>query len=214
MKSILLAALICSLTLTACVPAAMFGGAVAGAYTASDRRSLAQQVEDKKLDRLVERRIEENFGDTIHVNANAFNGVLLLTGEIPTPELRKSLQDLLKLTPNVKRLVDETKQIPLSSTQWRLNDAAMTTKVKSRLASSEAFHVSHVKVVTEGNDVFLMGRVTQKEADAAIEVARTTNAVNRVVSVFEIMSEEEWVALKAAESAKPNPGERPEMLKK
>ena len=90
----------------------------------------------------------------------------MLTGEIPTPELRKSLEELIRLTPNVKRVVDETKQIPLSSTQRRLNDAAMTTKVKSRLANSEAFHISHIKVVTEGNDVFLMGRVSQKEADA------------------------------------------------
>lgn len=192
MKRTILAALLCSLTLSACVPAVMFGGAVAGAYTASDRRSVSQQIEDKRLDAMVERRIEENFGETIHVNATAFNGVVLLTGEIPTPELRAKLQQLLALTPNVKRFVDETKQIPLSTTQWRLNDAAMTTKVKSRLATSDKFHIAHIKVVSEGNDIYLMGRVSQKEADAAIELARTTNAVNRVVNVFEIMTDEEW----------------------
>ncbi|HET6720725.1 MAG TPA: BON domain-containing protein [Rhodocyclaceae bacterium] len=215
MKKIILAALLSSLTLSACVPAVMFGGAVAGAYAASDRRSVEQQIEDKRLDNLIERRIEENFGETIHVNATAFNGVVLLTGEIPTAELRASFQQLIQLTPNVKRFIDETKQIPLSSTQWRLNDAAMTTKVKSRLANTDAFHISHIKVVTEGNDVYLMGRVSQKEADAAIAIARTTQAVNRVVNAFEIMTEEEWqkeVASKAA--ARANPPERAEAPKK
>lgn len=215
MKKIILAALLSSLTLSACVPAVMFGGAVAGAYAASDRRSVEQQIEDKRLDSLIERRIEENFGESIHVNATAFNGVVLLTGEIPTPELRASFQQLLQLTPNVKRFIDETKQIPLSSTQWRLNDAAMTTKVKSRLANTDAFHIAHIKVVTEGNDVYLMGRVSQKEADAAIAIARTTTAVNRVVNAFEIMTEEEWqkeVVSKAA--AKVSPPERAESPKK
>ncbi len=192
MRKRLLAALLCAMSLSGCVPAVMFGGAVAGAYSASDRRTLSQQINDKKLDALIERRIEENFGETIHVNATAFNGVVLLTGEIPSQELRTSFQQLIQQTPNVKRFIDETKQIPLSSTQWRLNDAAMTTKVKSRLTNSGAFHIAHIKVVTEGNDVYLMGKVSQKEADAAIEIARSTSAVNRVVNAFEIMTEEEW----------------------
>lgn len=191
-RSILTTALLCSLSLSACAPAVIFGGAVAGAYATSDRRSIEQQIDDKKLDALVERRIEENFGDSIHVNATAYNGALLLTGEIPSAELRTKFQQLIALTPGVKRLIDQTKLIPLSSTQWRLNDAAMTAKVKSRLANTDAFHIAHIKVVTEGNDVYLMGRVAQKEADAAIEIARTTAAVNRVVNVFEIMSDEEW----------------------
>ena len=192
MKKILIPVLIGALTLSACAPVVILGGAVAGVYTASERRTVAQQVDDNKLADLVERRITENFGETIHVNANVFNGVLLLTGETPTPELRNAFQQLIKQTPNAKRIVDETKQIPLSTTQWRLNDSAMTTKVKSRLTNTEAFHIAHIKVITEGNDVFLMGKVTQKEAVAAIEIARTTNSVNRVINVFEIMSEEEW----------------------
>ena len=95
MKKTLLVAALISLNLTACVPVVLFGGAVAGAYTASDRRTVSQQLDDKKLDSLVERRIEENFGESLHVNATVFNGVLLLTGEVPTPELRKSLNELI-----------------------------------------------------------------------------------------------------------------------
>lgn len=192
-----------ALALTACAPAVLIGGTAAGVYTANDRRPVARQLDDKKLEALVERRLEENFGEQIHVNATAYENVLLLTGEIPTPELRASFQQLVALTPKVRRLVDETRLSPLSSQQWRLNDSAMTAKVKSRLASSAAFHVAHVKVVTEGNDVFLLGRVSRKEADAAIEIARTTTAVNRVVSVFDVVSEEEL----AAEAASATSGE-------
>ena len=185
-----LALLLAALILNACVPAVMVGGAVAGAYTASDRRTLSQQIDDKKLESMVERRIEENFGETIHVNANAFNGALLLTGETPTAELRTAFQKLIPTFPSTKRIIDETRQVPVSPAQWRLNDAAMTTKVKSRLANTEAFHIAHIKVISEANDIFLMGRVTQTEANAAIDIARTTSGVNRVINVFEITTEE------------------------
>lgn len=192
----LLLALTVPLLLSACMPALLVGGAAAGAYAANDRRAVGRQLDDTKLESLIDRRLNENFGDRIHVNVTAYDGVVLLTGEVPDAEQRKKFSDLVKLTPNARRIVDEVRVAPLSTAQWRLNDTAMTTKVKSRLAQSDDFNIAHVKVVTEANDVYLLGRVTQKEADAAIEIARNTRHVNRVVSVFDIVGED---ALKAAD---------------
>lgn len=186
----LLAALAIALTLTACVPAVVVGGATAGAIVAADRRSIEQQRIDEEIETIVARRLKENFADRINVNGTAYNQTLLLTGEIPTAELKTQVMALIQLTPRVKRTVDETRVTKLSETRWRLNDSAITTAVKTRLGQSGKVEVSAIKVVTEANSVYLLGRVTQTEADGAIEVARNTSGVSRVVNVFEIVSPE------------------------
>jgi osmotically-inducible protein OsmY len=189
-RLLLLAVLLAQLGLSACVPVAVVGGTTAGVMIASDRRSVEQQGRDGEIERIVERRLKENFGDRIHVNANVYDGTLLLTGEIPTPELRLEVDALIKLTPNVRRIVDEIKLQKLSEARWRANDALITANVKTRFGQAGKFDVSLIKVVTESNAVYLMGRVTQKEADDAIEIARESQGVQRVLNVMDVVSAE------------------------
>lgn len=191
-----LAALLAGLTLAACVPVAVVGGATAGVIIASDRRTVEQQGEDGELERIVERRLKENFGERIHVNVNAYDRVLLLTGEVPTPELKAEVDALVKLTPKVRRTVDEIRVQKLSEARWRGNDALVTANVKTRFGQAGQFEVSVIKVVTESNTVFLMGKVTAKEADAAVDIARNTQGVQRVVNVMDVVSEDEIARLK------------------
>ena len=199
-RSTVLALLLAQLGLSACVPVAVVGGATAGAIVAADRRSVEQQGRDADIERLVERRLKENFGERVHVNANVYDGTLLLTGEVPTAELKVEVDALVKLTPNVRRTIDETRIQKLSEARWRANDALITANVKTRFGQSGKFDVSLIKVITESNTVYLMGRVTQKEADEAIEIARASQGVQRVVNVLDVMSAE---AINAGRDARP-----------
>jgi osmotically-inducible protein OsmY len=202
-RLILLALLLAQLGLGACVPVAVVGGTTAGVMIASDRRSVEQQGRDGDIERIVERRLKENFGDRIHVNANVYDGTLLLTGEIPTPELRVEVDALIKLTPNVRRTVDEIRMEKPSEARWRANDALVTANVKTRFGRAGKFDVSLIKVVTEANSVYLMGKVTQKEADDAIEIARESQGVQRVLNVMDVVSAEVIAGLKDAGRATP-----------
>lgn len=195
--------LLAQLALTACVPVAVVGGTTAGVMIASDRRTIDQQGQDNELERLVERRLKENFGERIHVNANAYDRVLLLTGEVPTAELKAELDALLKLTPNVRRLVDEVQIKKPSEARWRANDTLVTANVKTRFGQAGKFEVSVIKVVTEANTVFLMGKVTPREAADAVEIARTTQGVQRVVNVLDVVSEEQIARLKGGNGPTP-----------
>ena len=199
-RSTVLALLLAQLGLSACVPVAVVGGATAGAIVAADRRSVEQQGRDADIERLVERRLKENFGERVHVNANVYDGTLLLTGEVPTAELKVEVDALVKLTPNVRRTIDETRIQKLSEARWRANDALITANVKTRFGQSGKFDVSLIKVITESNTVYLMGRVTQKEADEAIEIARASQGVQRVVNVLDVVSAE---AINAGREARP-----------
>ena len=181
----LLALLGLALQLQGCVEMAVVG-AGATALALDDRRSIGAQTEDKEIDLRGESRIHERFGDRVHINVTAFNRNVLLTGEAPDAETRAQIEKIVREVPNVRGVVNEIQLAGVSSYSARGNDSYLTSKVKARFIDiSGKFSVNHVKVVTESGAVYLLGLVTRKEADAAVEVARTTGGVQKVVRVFE-----------------------------
>lgn len=195
---LLLAALLPGLV--ACVPVALVGGVTAGAMTSADRRSLNQQGVDFEIERRASNRLNENFGERVHVNISVYDQTLLATGEAPTPELLAEVEALLKLTPKLRRLVNEIKVARLSTGPARANDGLITAAVKTRFGQTGAFELSQVKVVTEANSVFLMGKVSKKEAEVAVDTARNTQGVARVVNILDVISDEEIKRLDAVRS--------------
>jgi osmotically-inducible protein OsmY len=113
---------------------------------------------------------------------------VLLTGEAPTEEARKKAEDAIRRIESVREVVNEVRVAGASSLASRGNDALVTSNVKARMVNNGRFSPSHVKVVTEQGTAYLMGLVTPAEADAAVEIARTTSGVSRVVKVFEYIS--------------------------
>ena len=169
------------------------------ACSAMDRRPGDQQSKDSFIQSVVERRLDENFGQKVHVNATVYNQTLLLTGEVPTAELKTEVDALIKVTPNVKRVIDEIKTAKPSETSARLNDATITTNVKALLGKSGQLEISSSKVVTEANTTYLLGIVTQAEADTMIDITRRAQGVSKVVNLLQIVSDAELAKYKTGE---------------
>lgn len=176
--------------LQGCFPVVATGVGV-GAMMAADRRSSGTYVEDEGLEWKVAKRINERFGDQVHINVTAFNRIVLLSGEISTEAGRAALDQIAASVPNVRGVTNEVQVAGVSSLTSRGNDAVVTSKVKARFVDAASFNANQVKVVTEAGTVFLMGLVTHGEADRATEIARTTSGVRKVVRVFEYITEEE-----------------------
>jgi osmotically-inducible protein OsmY len=140
-------------------------------------------------------RIDEKYRDKVHVNVTSYNRMLLLTGEAPSAEIKADIEKLASTVPNVKSISNELAIAGPSSLGGRSNDTYLTSKVKARFVDANKFSANHVKVVTEAGVVFLLGLVTQTEANDAVEIARTTGGVQKVVRVFEIVSPEQARAL-------------------
>jgi len=172
-------------SLAGCVPVLLAGGATAGYMFAEDRRTSGVYVEDQGIEFKASSRIKERFGDQVHINATSFNRVVLLTGEVPSEEVKSGLSEVVKSIENVRSVQNETVVAGASAMSARANDSYTTSKVKSRLVGTKDLSATHVKVVTENNVVYLMGLVTHREADMASEVARGTTGVLKVVRVFE-----------------------------
>jgi osmotically-inducible protein OsmY len=167
-------------TLQGCFPVVVAGAGTA-AVMANDRRTTGAQVEDENIELKISRL---DFGKS-HVNSTSYNGRVLLTGEAYDEALRSSIEQKVRAVASVKDVVNEIQVAGNSSYSARSNDTLVTSNVKTRMVGNSRFNVLHIKVITEAGTVYLMGLVTPEEGDAAVEVARTTSGVNRVVKVFE-----------------------------
>jgi osmotically-inducible protein OsmY len=169
-------------TLPGCAPVVV-AGAGAAAVMASDRRTTGTYIEDENIELKILGR-SHDFGNS-HVNATSFNLRVLLTGEAPDEATRAKIEQIVRSVPSVKDVTNDIQVAGNSSLASRGSDSLITTNVKTRMLNNPKFSVNHIKVVTEAGTVYLMGLVSPEEGDAAVEVARTTSGVVRVVKVFE-----------------------------
>ena len=174
-----------SMLLSGCVPLVIAGAAGGAALVASDRRSAGVQLDDESIELKIMNNIGAGYGDRVHVNATSYNGVVLLSGEVPTQDLVGQIVEIARTTPKVRRVDNELAVAPVSSIDTRTNDSYITSKVKARFVEANKFAPNHVKVVTEREVVYLMGLVKRAEAETAAQLAATTSGVARVVKLFE-----------------------------
>ena len=177
-------------TLGACAPL-MIAGVAGTAMVASDRRTSGAQLEDESIELRANARIRDNLGERVHVNVTSFNRQVLLTGEVTAEKDRQAVVQLVERIENVKAMVNELAVMPMSNLSERSNDLLIVAKVKASFVDSRDLFANAFKVVTERGTVYLMGRVTQREANSATQLTRNVGGVNKVVRLFEIISEDE-----------------------
>ena len=172
---------------SACVPLAVTGAVAGTAWVATDRRTTASQLDDQVIEDKSVLALNERFKGEAHVNVTSYNGVALLTGEVPAESAKTDAEQVVRSTPKVRAVQDDLVVGSVSSLETRTNDTIITSKVKARFVEANKFQINVVKVVTERGTVYLMGAVRRDEADAATEIARTTSGVERVIRIFEYL---------------------------
>lgn len=176
--------------LSACAPL-IVGGAVVGGVMANDRRTAGIQLEDEGIELRAVSRIHEAFGHRVHVNVTSYNRQALLTGEVPSAQDAQTVEQIVSRVENVRSVVNDLAVMPNTTLGQRSSDTFITGKVRASLVDAKDISANSFKVVTERGIVYLMGRVTQREAGRASDIARGVTDVVKVVRVFEIVSEGE-----------------------
>ena len=171
--------------------AAVVGGAVATGMVATDRRSTGAQLDDQNIELRAASSLSGTFGDRAHINVTSFNAKVLITGEVATEADRQQAFQIVSQVQGVRSVVNELAVMPVTSLSQRSSDSLITAKVKASMVDASDVFGTLFKVVTERNTVYLMGRVTQVEANRATEIARSVSGVQRVVRVLEIVTEAE-----------------------
>ena len=176
--------------------AVLAGGAVVGAaLSATDRRSTGTQVEDQSIELKAVNRVRETLGSRGHVNVTSYNRTALITGEVASEADRVALEKSISGIEQVRAVVNELAVLGNSTLTARSNDAYLTSKVKAAFIDAKDLQVNTLKVVTERATVYLMGRVTEREATRAADVARGQSGVGKVVKIFEVISDADLAKL-------------------
>jgi osmotically-inducible protein OsmY len=187
-------AVVAAATLGGCVALAV-GGAVGTAMVVTDRRTAGVQLEDQNIELKSLTRIREAVADRGHVNTTSFNRMVLITGEVPAEADRVAVEQAIARIENVRSTVNDLAVMGPSSLTARSNDTILTSKVKATYVDAKDLQSGAIKVVTERGTVYLLGRVTEREATRAAELARGISGVQKVVRVFEILTEAELATL-------------------
>src|SRR6185295_6920263 len=160
-------------------------GEMAVTFSGLDRRSTGTMIDDEGIELRATNRVEERFGKSVHFNVTSYNRNVLVTGEVPNQAARAEIEKIVAGAGPVRGVTNELQVADATSLASRANDTTITGKTKARFLDAAKFNTLLVKVVTENAVVYLMGIVTEAEANEAAELARTTAGVRKVVKVFE-----------------------------
>ncbi|MGY6555856.1 MAG: BON domain-containing protein [Wenzhouxiangella sp.] len=190
LRSLLL--LIVASQLIGCV-AAVVGGAVVTGVAVHDRRTVGTVIDDNLLEVRVRNALfgDERFDGSMRIRVNAFEGWVLLAGEVGSQQLVDEATRLVSEVDGVQRLFNELAPIARITIPQSNNDRWISSRVNTsftRIRDLPGFDPTRVQVTTARGVVYLQGRVSQAEADAVVERARTVRGVERVVMLFNIQN--------------------------
>jgi osmotically-inducible protein OsmY len=173
-----------------CAPLIVGGAVIGGGLVATDRRTAGIQLEDETIELKAGSRIRE-LATLGQVTATSYNRVVLLTGEVPGAAERAQVEAAVAKVENVRSVINELVVAPNSSFSSRAADTTLASKVKLTLGDAKDVQANAYKVVVDRRVVYLLGRVTEREANRGAELASQVSGVEKVVKVFEIVSEQQ-----------------------
>lgn len=184
------AAVLALTSLSACAPLVL-GTAVSGAMVATDRRTSGTLVEDKGINIKASNRVREVLGDRGRTSVNAYNRRVLITGEVPTEADRLAVAQAVAGVENVREVINELVVGPAATLSTRSSDALLASKVRATLIDARDLMSNAFDVVVSRGEVYMMGMVTEREANSAAQLTASISGVRRVIKVFEIINEDE-----------------------
>jgi osmotically-inducible protein OsmY len=190
--------------LSGCAPLLVGGAVVGGAMVATDRRTTGSQVDDETIELKANGRMNEAFGERARISTTSYNRMVLLTGEVPNEGDKTTAEQVVARVDNVQSVVNELTIGPINTFGEKTKDAFVTAKVKASLIDAKDVFANSIKVVTHRGTVYLMGRVTEREATRASEIARGVSGVVKVIRVFEVLTEGELANTQPKSLARPD----------
>ncbi len=200
--ALLLAGLAATTLISACAPLLVGGAVVGTSMVVTDRRTSGTQLEDQSIEIKAQTRVREAVGERGHVTITSYNRNVLLTGEVAADTDKVAVEQAVAKIEGVRTVINELAVMGSSSLASRSSDAVLTSKVKASYVDAKDVFANAIKVVTERGTVYLMGRVTEREANRASDIARGVPGVLKVVKVFEVITEAELAEIQPKQAQK------------
>jgi len=153
------------------------------------KRTTGTQVEDQNIETKIShnlRRTDARLGDA-RINVDSYNGIVLITGQVPSEELKATASEVASQVRNVRDVHNELAVAANLPASQRLSDTWLNTRIRTNLAANERIDASRIRVVTENASVYLMGIVTRAEADRIVDAVSRVGGMQRIVKVFDYL---------------------------
>ncbi len=169
---------------------AILVGAVGGTVMVNDERSFSTQIDDTNADFQISSEISkhDDLRNQTNITGVVMNGSVLMIGQAPNSMLRDKAINVVKSLNFGGKIHNQIRIGNPTSFTTRSNDSWITTKVKTRMLNDKDLDVTRIKVITENGEVFLLGVVSQSQADLAVDITRNTAGVRKVVKVLDTPS--------------------------
>lgn len=169
--------------------AAVVAGTAGAVSAANDRRTIGSQIDDNNIEIKATLALKKvpNLSEQANISVVSVNGTILLVGQVPSNNLMSQAAQAVRSAVTVKNIHNQLRIGTRIGIATQTHDTWLTSKVKTKLLTAETITGNNIKVVTENSEVFLMGLVSEEEADMAVEIARHVNGVKRVIKAFEYL---------------------------
>lgn len=176
------------ISLQGCIAVAVVG-VMGGAAVATDNRTLGNQIDDQQIELSAHSKLAKNeaLANNTNLQVVSVNGVVLVVGQAPNSYLRDLAISSINEVDGIKKLQNQIRISNTTSITTQSNDLWLTSKVKTALFASDNLDATNIKVVTENGEVFLMGLISELQANEAVDIARHVTGVNRVFKMFEYL---------------------------
>lgn len=178
-----------AMTMSGCAAVVVGGVGVSAVTMNEDKRTVGTQIDDSTTDSKVESAIDEisALKKEANINVHVYNGVVLLMGQAPTENLRAQAEKAARSVPKASKVYNQIRIGNPTATTTRAYDIWLASKIRANLLSNKEVDFLKMDIAVEDSEVFLMGLVTQSEADKAIEITRNLDGVVKVINMFEVM---------------------------
>lgn len=193
-KSIILSLSAVTLGVTAlsgCVPVLIGGAVGTTAFVTTDRRTTGAQMADEVMEKRIHYEISQAIPNNLHLTVTSYNRRILLTGEVGSESDKLTAQRVAQNSLEVSSVVNELMVGPVSSVTQRMSDSTLAGKVRTQLITTSGVSLNQMKVTVDRGIVYLMGLVTQEEAQKAADIASRVPGTKSVVTAFEVLSTQE-----------------------
>jgi osmotically-inducible protein OsmY len=184
------------LSLSACFPL-MAGGVVMTGFVAVDRRTSGAMLEDQAIEVKTSTRIRDALGERVHITVTSYNRKVLLTGEAPDAKDKEQAGEIAKNIDNVSSVWNEVGVTSITTLTERTNDLVAAGRIKADLIDAKDLFSNAYKIVVERGAVYVMGRITAREAKRVSSVISGVTGVKKVVLVHETITDDELANLHA-----------------
>ena len=184
------------LSVSACFPL-VAGGAVMTGFVAVDRRTSGAMLEDQSIELKIGSRIRDALGEKVHISVTSYNRKVLLTGEAPDQKDKERAGEIAKNIDNITSVWNEVGVTSITTLTERTNDLVMAGRIKADLIDAKDLFSNAYKIVVERGTVYVMGRITAREAKRVSSVVSGVTGVKKVVLVHETITEDELANIQA-----------------